>query len=115
MDSKNLTIGVLSVTSVILFVGLLVIHSMPQPALGAGMTASGGDYTMTVGEINQTEELLYVVNSSTARMIIYGFNTATKKIEIIQPVDLNDMRQAAGAGQNPPGQVPGRGRGRGRP
>lgn len=104
MDNKNFAIGVLSTTAVILFVGLVVIHTRPAPALADGMTVRGGDYEMTVGALDQTdEELVYVVDSTQQRMIAYRFNTNNERIEIVGGVDLAEIRDQGG-----PGKVPSR-------
>ena len=104
MDSKNFTIGVLSTTAVILFVGLLIIHTRPTPVLASGMTATAGRYVITVGTRSiGDEELVFVVDTSSEKMIIYGFNSAKRQIEQLQGINLQEMRAAtSGAGQQPP-------------
>ncbi len=102
MDNKNFTIGVLSTTAVILFVGLVVINTRPAPALADGMTIRGGDYEITVGALDQTdEELVYVIDSTQQRMIAYRFDTNTERIEIVGGVDLATIRDQAGPGKVP--------------
>ena len=108
-DSKNFAIGVLSTTAVILLVGLTIIHSRPTPVLASGMVASGGEYTLTVGNTNQIDEqYLYVVDGSAEKMLVYRFDSARGQIEIVQGLDLSDFRKSATQpGQQPPKQ-PGR-------
>jgi hypothetical protein len=98
MDSKNFAIGILSVTAVILLVGILVIHSMPTPAAASGMTQTGGNYVLSVGRLNLNEEVLYVVDSSDAKVLLYAIDIARKQIVPQGGIDLNQYRQAA-AGQ----------------
>ena len=74
MGSKDLTIGVLSTTAVILFVGLLIIQTRPAAVYASGMADRGGDYIMLAGELRADDELLYVIDSSLNRMITYRYD-----------------------------------------
>lgn len=105
MNSKDLTIGVLSTTAVILLVGLLVIQAQPESALAAGMTTTAGPYGLTVGvaSIND-EEVLFVTDNSKQKMVIYRFNNSSAKMEVIQGIDLAELRKSGGGaatGTNP--------------
>jgi len=91
MESKNLAIGVLSVTAVILFVGLLIVNTRPQPAYASNVSASGGDYTLTVGRAAPDTELLYVIDNVTQRMVVYVINRATGGIEILDGMELGGL------------------------
>ena len=98
MDQKNFAIGVLSTTAVIMLVGLAVIATRPEPAHAAGMTATGGDYIMSVGTTPQTdEEYLYVVDVPAQKMIAYRFDVNKGAVDMVQAIDLAVLRQ-------PPGQ-----------
>lgn len=102
MESKSLTIGVLSTTAVILLVGLLVIHTRPAPAFASGMTTTSGDFVMTVGsDASGDQELVYLLDVPVGRLIAYRFNAGRQSIEIIQGIDLNAIRKPAG-GKNAP-------------
>lgn len=109
MDSKNFAIGVLSITAVILLVGVLVIGAQPSPVLAAGMTASGGEYILTVGVSSSVdEELLYVIDTQTNRLAMYRFDSVRPQIELLQGLELNELRDAAKPGGQP-NQPPGKG------
>lgn len=96
MDTKNLTIGVLSTTALILLVGLLVIHTRPAPAFASGMTTTSGDFVMTVGsDASGDQELVYLLDVPVGRLIAYRFNSGRQSIEILQGIDLNAMRKPA--------------------
>ena len=121
MDSKNLAIGVLSITAVILLVGVVIIGSRPVPAVASGMTTGGGDYILTIGQLHTNSELLYIIDSGANKLVVYDYKGNTKQIEPLQVIDLAEMRQAAGDGQAPsqqpskkPSRRPSR-RGQGRP
>lgn len=108
MNSKDLAIGILSTTAAILLVGLLIINTLPGPAYASGMTETGADYVLTVGTaITADEELIYVVDAPTEKMVVYRFDGGRGRIEIVQGIDLKPLREAA-AGQRtqPPGRRP---------
>lgn len=117
MESKNFTIGVLSTTAVILLAALVVIHSRPDTAFASGMTTSGGDYVVTVGSpTNNDEELVYVVDSALGGLVIYRFDANSKSVEVVQRIDLTEMRRAVGDAATtkpPPTKKRGSGRRRG--
>ena len=106
MDSKNLTIGVLSITAVILLVGVVIIGTRPAPAVASGMTADGGDYVLTVGQLHTNSELLYIIDAGANKLAVYDFQGNTKQIQALQLIDLAEMRQAAGDGQDSSPQQP---------
>ena len=60
------------------------------------MTASGGGYIVTVGSLTQNdEELVYVIDASTDKMIVYRFDGNRRKIELVQGVDLAELQRAS--------------------
>lgn len=81
MNSKDLTIGVLSTTAVILFVGLLLVQTRPASVYASGMGEAGGDYMMISGELFDQEELLYVIDTRQRRLLTYRYNMATRMVE----------------------------------
>lgn len=90
MESKNLTIGVLSTTAMILLVGLLVIHTRPAPAFASGMTTTSGDFVMTVGsDASGDQELVYLLDVPVGRLIVYRFNSGRQSIDMLQGINLN--------------------------
>lgn len=94
MDSKNFAIGILSTTAVVLLVGLLLLNGAPPPAWGSGMTTDAGDYVLTVGQYESPdEELVYVIDTPTEKLIAYRFNGGRQQIEIVQGIDLAELRQ----------------------
>ncbi len=107
MDQRNFAIGVLSTTAAIMLVGLVLVSTRPTPASAAGMTATGGDYIMSVGTTPQTdEEYLFVVEVPAQKMVVYRFDANKGVVDLIQAIDLAVFRQPPG--QPPPGQPPGR-------
>jgi hypothetical protein len=113
MDSKNFAIGVLSTTAVILFVGLLVVQSRPEPAYAFGMNAQGGDYLLTTGQMQPAEELLYVIDAASQKMLVYRFDINTRQIIRASGEDLDKLRQRTGDSSDTTKRRGTRGRGRG--
>jgi hypothetical protein len=88
MNSKNLTIGVLSITAVILFVGMIIVNVSPQPAVAGNVSSYGGDFTITVGRVTRDTEILYVLDNTTQRLLAYGINRKTGAVSILDKADL---------------------------
>lgn len=109
MNSKDLAIGVLSTTAVILFVGLILLNAQPTTVHASGMLDRGGDYIMLSGELWEQEELLYVIDAGTSRMIAYRYNQTTKQIEVGGAQELDAFLKAKSPAKKK------RGRGRRRP
>jgi len=83
MDSKNLAIGVLTVTATILFVGLVIVNSI------------GGDYLVVTGQQRSERELLYVIDAGgrTERLAAYVFDRDRGQLVMASPpIDLNRLR-----------------------
>lgn len=94
MNGKDLTIGVLSVTAVVLLTGLIIIHAaLPQSAMAFGQTASLGPYVATTSQVDAFVELLVVVDSDAHLMNVYGFDGNVGRIELIQQVDVLQKRR----------------------
>lgn len=103
-DTKNLTIGVLSTTAVIMLVGLVILQSRPVPAHAAGTTLVAGDYVLAVGSLNQVDEdFLYVVDNGESKVIVYRFDGGRGRMEIVDGLDLAEIRKTA---SEPPGGAP---------
>lgn len=96
MNSKDLAIGVLSVTAVILFAALVIVQTLaPQQAMAYGQTGASGDFLVTTTQLDDTAELVVVVEAASQRMNIYGFNVQAGQIELIQQIDLSPLQRAA--------------------
>ncbi len=96
MDPRNFAIGVLSTTATILLVGVVLLFSRPDDVRAGGMTASGGGYIVTVGSLTQNdEELVYVIDASTDKMIAYRFDGNRRQIELVQGIDFAELKRAS--------------------
>ncbi len=89
MNSKDLAIGTLTVTATILLVALLLVGlERPQAAYGLGMNAAGTDYVVTTAQMDDTTELLYVLDVNAEQMNVYGFNLIAGRLDLIRSLDV---------------------------
>lgn len=96
MNGKDFTIGVLSVTAVVLFVGLVILQvHTPPAAVAMGQSMSAGEYIITTAQLDQTAEVIYVLNTEANRMVAYGFNAVAGRIEPIQQLDVDALVRGA--------------------
>ncbi len=106
MHSKDLAIGVLSTTAVILLVGLILLNAQPQPAYASGMGDRGGDYIAVSGAMWAQQELVYVFNTAENKMIVYRFDQQKDRIIASPAADLSvflDGKKAQPNKQRPRG------------
>lgn len=97
LDRGAFAVGILSVTAVMLAVGVLIVQMMPATVRADGMSVSGGDYIMTVGALVDTdEEYVYVVDVPSSKLAVYRFDAARHQIQIIQGIELSNLRTPAG-------------------
>lgn len=109
MTSKDFAIGILSVTAVVLVVGLLIINvAQPERAYGIGQNAASGDYLVSTGQVDMLTELLYVVDAGVEQLNVYGFNTGTGRIELIRTLDIRFRP----GDRRAPAKAPAQGRGK---
>lgn len=107
LSSKDLTIAVLTVTAVILLVAFLATQLlMPGQAFGFGQNLNppGGDYQILTAQLDNTTEMLVIVNHRTHQMNAYGFDLPRGQIVPIQQVDLSRLPTRAGASARPPAE-----------
>lgn len=92
IDTKNLTIGVLSVTAMILFLGVVLLNQMPT-AYAAGQTAKGGDYVVSTGQYSNSLEVVYILDAAASKVIAYAYDTNRKRLEQIAGFDLGRLQE----------------------
>ncbi len=66
-ETQNLAIGVLSITAVILLVGVLVVSAVNDRAMAIGQTDRGGDYILVTSQFNSNTEFVIVTDAATQR------------------------------------------------
>jgi len=100
MTNKNWAIGILSVIATILFVGLMIISTgTPQNAYAVGQNGAGGDYLACTSQLDESTEVIYILDAGVGRLNVYGFNINTGRTELIQSMNV----QAPERGREPQG------------
>ena len=84
MDKKSFTIGVLSLTAVLLFVANLI---MP-PRASANFVVKDRDYQAVTAQIIPGDEALYVLDNRSGQMACFSYNPAQRALTLrdLKPV-----------------------------
>ena len=90
MDSKNFAIGILTVTAVVLFVGLVLVNQVPQ-AQAIGQTASGGDYIVATGQLKNSTEAVYVLDAAAGRLMAYVLDSNSGRLVRLDGLDMQEL------------------------
>jgi hypothetical protein len=105
VDSRDFATGVLSVTGVILLAALVLVETRPTTVQASGLTTTAGEFILTVGtDLAPDEELLYILDAPTERLIAYRFDPMRKEIQLVQGIELDKLRGAQPSPQLPPGK-----------
>jgi hypothetical protein len=92
VDSKNFTIGVLSVTAVILFLGVILLNELPT-AYAIGQTDKGGDYVVSTAQYSNSMEVVFILDAAASKIIAYGYDMNRKRLEQIAGFDLAHLQE----------------------
>ena len=111
ISAKDFAIGVLSVTAVILLATLLMINAfVPRQAYAIPQAGAAGNYVATAARLEETSEMLIILNTQQRLINAYGFNVQTGQVDLIQQIDLEAITKEKEAqrlqqaqGRNPPG------------
>lgn len=88
-NNQNLTIGILSVTAVILFVGVVLVTMLNStPALAIGQSDRGGDYIVLSGQYTQNNEVVYIADAAAKRLNVYSYDATSRDIVMWDSQDL---------------------------
>ena len=106
MDKKHFTIGVLSLSAVVLLAANLI-----QPRLAeAAFVVKDNDYTAVTGRTNKGGEALYILDNRTGAVVVVAFDVGRRSVQTIAgPKPLMDAFAGgggAGGGVNPGGGRP---------
>lgn len=79
MDKKSLTIGLLSLSALILFVANLA----PQPQVAfAGETIKDRDYQVVTARVQQGGEGLYILDNKSGQVAVFTWDVAARGIRL---------------------------------
>ncbi len=91
VDTRTFTIGVLSVTATVLFVGLMMLMMQPPTANAIGMNDRGGDYIMCTQQLTTSQEGLLVIDAAAERMILYAYDFNQRRMQMFDGFELNRL------------------------
>ena len=82
MDRQSYAIGCLSLSAVILLVGLFVVGALEtQRAEASDMLSTAGQYILLTGAVSTTNDLIYLIDTRKGVMAVYKLNETTHQIE----------------------------------
>ncbi len=93
MDRKDLAIGVLSVTAVMLLVSVVVVQTCAVPAQAAAVSVYSGPFTVVPGRVSRDSELIYVLDNVTQRFLAYAIDRRTGRLTIMDKAELGRIGQ----------------------
>jgi hypothetical protein len=100
MDKKSFTIGVLSLTAVLLFCAILI---MP-PRASANFVIKDRDYQAITATLNANDEALYILDSRSGIMACFSYSPAQRALVLKARKPITDAFAGANTGGNPRGK-----------
>lgn len=93
----NRSFGALIALNVVLVVALAVVHLI-SPPVNAQAFGGAGDYMMLSGSVKgrTQQDIVYIVELNTARMVAVMFNSNTNELEVLGARDVTRDTQAGG-------------------
>ena len=102
MNGKDFTIGVLSVTAVVLLVGFLLLQAIPpQPAMASGQGGVVGEYVASTEQVDEYCEVVTILDTATQRMNFYMLDLSTNQLAPLQSFDAKALATNATRNANP--------------
>lgn len=77
MDKKTFTVGILSLTAVVLFAANLVV----TPRASANFVVKDRDYQMVTANVAANDEGLYVLDNRSGMMALFSYNATAKSLQ----------------------------------
>lgn len=93
MDKKTFTIGLLSLTAVLLFIAMLI---MP-PRASANFAIKDRDYQAVTATLSANDEALYILDNRSGLMACFSYNPNQKALQL---KDLKSITNAFAAAAN---------------
>jgi hypothetical protein len=88
MDTKTFSIGILSITAVILFVANLIV---PQQQAAAQITVKDSGYSVATSRVQTGGDGLYIVDNGTGLMAVFTWDPASRTV---RPRAVKDIGEA---------------------
>jgi ethanolamine utilization microcompartment shell protein EutS len=91
-DSKNLMIGVLTITATILVAAVILSTMGPRnEAMAIGQLDRGGDYIVLTGQFTENNELVYITDAAAQRTNVYSYEPTTRQFALWDSIDLQKV------------------------
>ena len=90
LDGKNFAIGILSITAVVLFVGVLLIGNTPRSAQAIGHLDRQDDYIMLTHQVSNARENVVVIDAAVKTAIVYEMRNM-RDMQIAQRLPLDKL------------------------
>lgn len=89
VDGKTLSIGVLSITACVMFVGLLLLPVNERPVYAESQSVRGGDYHMTTFRVASSREGIAVTDAAARMVVVYTWDATTRDMVLQARYDLS--------------------------
>ncbi len=100
MDRQSFAIGCLSLSAVVLLVGVFVIGGLEtQRAEASDMLSTAGPFILLTGAVSPTNDLIYLIDTNKGMLAVYKLNETTHQIE---RADVINFGEAGDDKQKPP-------------
>jgi hypothetical protein len=86
MDKKTFSIGILSITAVVLFAA----QFLPVRNAEAATSSSGNQYQMVTARVQQGGEGLYIVDNRTQLMGVFTWDGSARRVQLRDVRNVND-------------------------
>lgn len=93
-QSSHMTIGVLSITAVVMLVGIFVVTAINSRAMAIGETDRGGDYIIVTSQFDSNTEAIVITDAATQQVVIYGWDIGARRLGVWATFDLKRLSRA---------------------
>jgi hypothetical protein len=91
-DNQNLTIGVLTITGVVLLVAVLLGgNGLNRQAQAIGQTDRGGDYIVVTSQYTPNTEVVFITDAAVRRVNMYSYDNTQRQIVFWDSQDLGKV------------------------
>ncbi len=91
MGKQAYAIGCLSLSAVILLVGVFVLGALEtQRAEASDMLSTAGQYILLTGAVSTTNDLIYLIDTRKGILVVYKLNETSHVIERTDVIDFGE-------------------------
>lgn len=89
LDGKTFSIGILSITACVMFVGLLLAPGNTKPAYAEGQTTRSGDFHMTTFRVADSRESIVITDAAARKVLLYAWDGGDRELVLQAGYDLS--------------------------